>query len=477
MQKSLEEHRQTTSAFAAPSAPKLHAHRVVKLLAGVLCALLLVYLGASFYFMTHFVPGTTVNDYDVSLLSLSDAAERLEDTVNGWSCHISSRGGFALDLNAQDLKFSVDGQSVSREAKAQQQPFFWPYTLLHPQTIEIEHFFDFDVDALSDRVQRAIDEFNRSAEAPTNAHAGYDDGAKKFIVSADSLGTALDNTKSQARIQSAVSALAHEVSLGADELLAPTTLANNSDLVAACEQVNAILAQKFELVQRDTALATISKKQLASWISIDENNQLSYDRAAIDAWNTKKLGEDTVYEDDDAFYELDHKATVDAIIAACNAGKSGSISIALNQTASKPAQTPGAAKRGRHLDVNLTSQFARFYNHEGKIVWDSYIRSGDLATKHGTPTGDFSLLGKERDSTLIGFDENKDGKPDYKSPVKYWMPFRAGGYGLHDAPWVSYFGGDAYEYAGSHGCINLPTEKAAALFDLIEVGDPVIVHW
>ncbi len=36
---------------------------------------------------------------------------------------------------------------------------------------------------------------------------------------------------------------------------------------------------------------------------------------------------------------------------------------------------------------------------------------------------------------------------------------------------------DAYKTYGSHGCVNLPTDKAAEIYGIIQNGDPVIVHW
>ncbi|MBQ3466630.1 MAG: L,D-transpeptidase, partial [Firmicutes bacterium] len=42
--------------------------------------------------------------------------------------------------------------------------------------------------------------------------------------------------------------------------------------------------------------------------------------------------------------------------------------------------------------------------------------------------------------------------------------------------WRSNFGGDIYKYSGSHGCVNLPTNKAPELYNLISVGTVVIIH-
>ena len=76
--------------------------------------------------------------------------------------------------------------------------------------------------------------------------------------------------------------------------------------------------------------------------------------------------------------------------------------------------------------------------------------TGNSSKGHDTPTGIYPINYLERDATLNG--EN------YSSPVSYWMPFN-GNIGLHDASWRSSFGGNIYKYSGSHGCVNLPSEK------------------
>ena len=85
-----------------------------------------------------------------------------------------------------------------------------------------------------------------------------------------------------------------------------------------------------------------------------------------------------------------------------------------------------------------------------------------------TPCGVFRVWGKQRDRTLTG--------DDYESFVSYWMPFTWTGCGLHDAPWRGAFGGSIYLNNGSHGCINLPTSAAAALYGSVDYDTPVIVY-
>ena len=56
------------------------------------------------------------------------------------------------------------------------------------------------------------------------------------------------------------------------------------------------------------------------------------------------------------------------------------------------------------------------------------------------------------------------------------MPFVGNSIGLHDASWRGSFGGSIYQSNGSHGCVNLPPDKAAELCSLIDRGTVVAVH-
>jgi len=66
---------------------------------------------------------------------------------------------------------------------------------------------------------------------------------------------------------------------------------------------------------------------------------------------------------------------------------------------------------------------------------------------------------------------------DYESPVQYWIPFLGNSYGLHDASWqTSGFGGELYQYIGSHGCVNTPYSAVETLYHTFPIGTPVVVY-
>lgn len=123
------------------------------------------------------------------------------------------------------------------------------------------------------------------------------------------------------------------------------------------------------------------------------------------------------------------------------------------------------------VEVDLGNQMVYAYNGV-QCVLASQCVTGRVVNGHATPTGNYRIYSKERNRTLRGY--NNDGSK-YASFVNFWMPFN-GGIGLHDATWRTNFNADVYYNYGSHGCINMPYDFAAALYNIVYVGMPVYVH-
>lgn len=120
-----------------------------------------------------------------------------------------------------------------------------------------------------------------------------------------------------------------------------------------------------------------------------------------------------------------------------------------------------------YIDVNLDLQLVTYFQ-DGQIVFQSQCVSGCVKTKHETPKGNFKIITKVPGKRLKG--------PTWNCWVNRWMQFTTSACGFHDANWRSSFGNTIYKNDGSHGCINLPTQAAYDLYDLVSVGTIVIVH-
>ena len=130
------------------------------------------------------------------------------------------------------------------------------------------------------------------------------------------------------------------------------------------------------------------------------------------------------------------------------------------------AEDSNMAYGGNYIEIDLNNQCLWLYK-DGLLVTSSPLTSGTVLYGYCTPTGVYAIKKKSTCVTLTG--------PTWASYVTYWMPF-SGPYGLHDATWRTNFGGTTYLKDGSHGCINLPFEKAEIIFNNIKVGTKVIIY-
>ena len=162
-------------------------------------------------------------------------------------------------------------------------------------------------------------------------------------------------------------------------------------------------------------------------------------------------------------FQIDQKKETEALEKIVLSGRS---------RAREPVYIQRAASRGAadygdtYVEINLETQHLFLYK-DGRRILDTDFVSGNLSKGYGTPCGIYGITYKQRNAVLKG--------ADYRSKVSYWMPFNRG-IGLHDASWRTKFGGDIYRHSGSHGCINLPPEKAKEIFRAIQKGTPVICY-
>lgn len=119
-----------------------------------------------------------------------------------------------------------------------------------------------------------------------------------------------------------------------------------------------------------------------------------------------------------------------------------------------------------YIDVDIPNQLLIYYQ-QSEPVLVSEIVTGNESKGNGTPTGVYYIDTKVPGKYLVG--------PDWNVWVDRWMKF-TGAVGIHDASWRSKFGGNIYQYNGSHGCVNIPHDVALSLYDMVDIGTMVVVH-
>jgi lipoprotein-anchoring transpeptidase ErfK/SrfK len=120
----------------------------------------------------------------------------------------------------------------------------------------------------------------------------------------------------------------------------------------------------------------------------------------------------------------------------------------------------------RWIEINLSSQYMIAWQGDVPVI-ESYVSTGKYGFE--TPPGTFYVNSKIDSQDMEGV----IGGEYYNVPgVPYVMYFTNLGHAIHGTYWHSNFGAPM-----SHGCVNLPMDVAAFVYDWAPYGARVEIHW
>jgi lipoprotein-anchoring transpeptidase ErfK/SrfK len=146
---------------------------------------------------------------------------------------------------------------------------------------------------------------------------------------------------------------------------------------------------------------------------------------------------------------------------------------------SSPGGSPAPSGQGHVIVVSLSKQILHAYLN-GRLVYTTLVTTGMPQLR--TPMGTWHVYGKVTNVTFHS--PWAKGSPYWYAPefVHYVIEYDSPYIYLHDATWRSAFGpGTEYphkdpkfgEETGSHGCVNLPLNAAAWLYNWAPIGTTV----
>ena len=121
-----------------------------------------------------------------------------------------------------------------------------------------------------------------------------------------------------------------------------------------------------------------------------------------------------------------------------------------------------------YIEIDIDMQHM-WYFEKGKLVVSTPVVTG-MKYYNDTTSGLFDVYFKQSPARLVG--------ETWDTDVNYWMAVTYDGIGIHDSLWrYNYeYGGSTDTYNGSHGCINTPFEKVEKMYELVDVGTPVVIY-
>ncbi len=477
---------------AAEAAHPGKAKKVLLICGGVLLGLLLIaYLAGVFVFSGRFYPNTRAASFDLSLETPEAVQGQLTDALAGYAFEVQ---GYGLDMifTADDIAMDLDAAAIANGMRASMNPWLWPLQVWgeHDETRALAATCA--TEDILEKVAPEVEVLNADATMPVNATIAFDADKGAFEIVPETYGSALDPKAIADEVALGVVTFDSVIALDDESLVQPTVFRDDPRLATACERADTLVTADLDIMLDGQVAGSIDPVLVASWVTLDAELVPSIDDGKLTAWTNdlvarnSTLGAERTYTRADGKvvtvsggsygWAFDGDGLAEQVRAAVTQGTKGTIDLPVSQSAARVVTDGNPDWPARYVDVDLSEQYARFYDGAGTI-WETPIVSGKPGGWE-TPTGVWVLNSKASPSKLIGERDPKTGKPEYETTVQYWMPFIGNSIGFHDATWQSSFGGNRWRNgAGSHGCLNISYNAAQSLWGIIGVGDVVVVHY
>lgn len=428
---------------------------------------------------------------DVSKLTVEEAKQKISDTFVNRRVIFREDGEQVYQTTLKELGYSLDEDTLKNQLAAlklerdQNRKFLPSYK---------EYKIDYQVQKNEEQERNALtaDHFgDKKRTQSEDASIRYSKKKKKFRLIKQVQGNEINEESLLSYVSRSLEAEFQKDLLGSETKIELGTEVYEQPAVTASgdmkKQVKSLNTQLIKYRSSTvtyifgTAEEVLEPATVDSWIIID-GTDITIDQDAVsnyisnlaNKYNTiyiprafsTSLGTEVTIQDNEYGYRIDFDGEMSQLLADLKSGKA---------ITREPVYSNSGMQRngvddlsGSYIEVSLEDQHLWLYK-DGALVTETDIVSGS-PSKEETYKGAWPIAYKASPFTLSS-EEN-----GYEVDVKYWMPF-VYGQGLHDASWQSAFGGNRYRTgSGSHGCINLPEEQAAIIYNTIDGGYPIIIY-
>lgn len=445
---------------------------------GAFAALIALFLGVSVYFENHFFPHTTILGVECGGKDASYVEDKLRDRAGSYLLTILDRKGEKNQVRGADIDCRYVNSGEVAEILSHQVGASFLSQLSNEKIYEPGDEISFDEGALRNVVAGFPFMDPSNMEPPKDAALSVHEGG--YDLTPEEQGTTVIPEKVQEAVREAVKAQEESLTISDDCYEKPQVTTESPEIASITKQFDAYMQAEITYdiegmdvkLGRDEIMGLISLDQSTNTVSLDAEKVKEYAQSLASKVNTygrarqfqTAQGDTITIGGGDYGWVLDKAAEAEQIITDLTNGKPVTREPIYEQT----ALCRGENDIGNtYVEIDYTNQHL-YYFENGALKEDTDIVSGNINRNNGSPDGVFKIVYKQSPATLVG--EN------YSSDVTYFMPF-AYNVGIHDASWRSQFGGEIYKSNGSHGCINVPEEAAKTLYDILEVGTPVIAYY
>ncbi|MBQ4040658.1 MAG: L,D-transpeptidase [Oscillospiraceae bacterium] len=446
-----------------------------KLIIGIILLVLLVSLSASaVYLRTHprFPADTTICDTDVSRQFAWSAAPKIRETLDAYTVTVDI-GTAQHTFTSRDLNLTLNEDALEQQAADME---------LGGTAVDYSALISMDITPVQEWINANITE-NRTE--PTAAHLEWNAETCLFELVGGAVGEYNDVNLALQIVTDGIHNLDTSVTLTeADYHVEYTYQEQIAREQKALEYANTLVSREltynFYLRTGEYAAEVITPSMIGSWLIVDGEDKLSvtWDESAIYSY-AEGIAETYTISGEDYFHAHDGRKIDLTVELPTNIIEANTLSNAilssLENMASGEQPVPYTEENkfrnysGTYIEISIGEQKLFAYK-DGELFIETDVVTGCAHCAHDTKKGVFSVKNHFTNVYL-------QDKAEYF--VYYWMGFLIPKYGMHDADgWrePEEYGGETYKTDGSGGCVNVPREIMAQLYETFEDGTPVIIY-
>lgn len=440
-----------------------------------------IYMVIAFHYKTHFLPGTTINGMNCAGLSVEEVKEKLQQSISNYKLSIFTSEGTEEILTGDMLGLVYSDDQGVEQLMEKQKPLGWALHLAKDEELQTATTITYEESIVTALVEQLACMKAENQTAPADAHIQETEAGWEIVP--EVVGNTVNK---EALIQAVCDAIDNgdtELNLVANDLYEkPTVLSTDENLIKQLETLNTLTQANITYDFEDGRIYTIDRSVIKNWLVQAEDGTYSIDQAQVAAY-VKQMAYDTdtfglshqfktslgptitLARGGDYGWVINRDATTSNLIAEITAGTNGTIQpIYKYKGIARGINDIG----GTYVEICIDKQKMWCYK-DGKLVVETNVVTGNHSTGYDTPSGSvWAIDAKKKDVSFTLYDAD----------VTFWLPFNDQ-VGIHDASWRSSgeYVADTYLYDGSHGCINTPYDAAEKIFNVMEIGYPVVVYY
>ena len=457
--------------------PTVKLNKSIKAIIIFIFISLVLYLGISTYFSTHFYFGSVINNINASGKTVEELNSAILLKCETYTLELKERNDVKEQIKAADIGLKYSAKGKIQVLKDRQNSFMWIHGLFNQKASEMYGIVTYDEKLLKECFDKLSCFDGKNVIEPQNASFKYLDNS--YVIVNEIMGNKVSGQHLYENIVNAIVKGETTVDLErSNSYVNPKYTSSSKEIINTKILLNKYIASKITYTFTGGS-EVLDGTLIHNWIEVNENLVILFDENEIKNYlnildnNYETYGKQREFvtsmgttikvSGGNYGWLVDRKGEVKDLITAIKEGQT---------IAKEPRYLQTAATHNindisnTYVEINMVKQHLWFYKN-GSLIIQGDVVTGDVSKKFPTPTGVYRVQFKEKNYTLKG--EN------YSVPVNVFMPFN-GGIGIHDASWRNVFGGKIYMTNGSHGCINAPPNLAQAIFDNIETSTAVICY-